>query len=211
MQLLSVNIGKAQSIQIGSKTDTTGIFKKPVAGPVEVTAQGLAGDAICDTRSHGGVDQAIYIYTSTDYAYWADALSRDLAPGLFGENLTISDLESAPVHIGDRLRVGAVLLEVTAPRIPCDTFAARMGEPTFVKRFSAAERPGLYCRVIEPGVVQAGDPVQLAPYTGEPLVTIQELFRFYYDRQLSEADIRRVLAAPIAIRERQRYEKRAVK
>jgi MOSC domain-containing protein YiiM len=86
-----------------------------------------------------------------------------------------------------------------------------MGEPTFVKRFSAAERPGFYCRVIEPGVVQAGDPVQLAPYTGEPLVTIQELFRFYYDRQLSEADIRRVLAAPIAIRERQRYEKRAVK
>lgn len=208
MQLLSVNIGTAQTIQVGPKTDITGIIKLPVSGPVEVTPLGLAGDTICDTRSHGGPDQAIYVYTSVDYAYWQTALGRDLPPGIFGENFIISDLESASMHIGDRLRVGAVLLEVTAPRIPCDTFAARLGDMSFVKTFRLAERPGFYCRVLEPGSVQAGDPVQLQPYTGNPLVTIQESFRLYYDKTAPESEVRRVLAAPVSIRDRQRYEKR---
>ena len=78
-------------------------------------------------------------------------MGREIAPGTFGENLTISDLETAGLAIGDRIQVGDVCLEVTAPRIPCGTFAARMGDPGFVARFRIAERPGAYCRVIREG------------------------------------------------------------
>jgi MOSC domain-containing protein YiiM len=206
MKLLSVNIGKEQPIQNGKQTGTSGIFKTPTTEPVEITTLGLAGDVVVDTKNHGGVDQAVYIFGSSDYDWWSKELGQKLVPGTFGENLTISDLESASFKIGDRLRVGKVLLEVTAPRIPCATLAARMGDPMFVKRFKQAERPGLYCRVIETGFVRAGDSVTIEPYTGET-VTLIEMFRMFYERELNETDLRRLLAAPIAIRDRVDREK----
>ncbi len=201
MQLVSVNIGHVQPIQYARKSGETGIFKRPLAGPTQITPLGLAGDAICDVKNHGGVDQAVYIYTLPDYAWWSQELGRPLDPGTFGENLTLSELESAACSIGDRLRIGPVLLEITAPRIPCSTLSARMGDPAFVKRYRAAERPGLYCRVLQPGPVQAGDPVTLEPTSG-PTLTILEMFREYFISDLDEAAIRRHLAAPIALRAR---------
>ncbi len=157
MELISVNIGQLRPLQTGKATRQSGIFKLPVTTPVTITTLGIADDAIADSKHHGGPDQALYVYTTPDYAWWSAELGTDLEPGTFGENLTISGLESGRCAIGDRLNVGSVVLEITAPRIPCSTLAARMDDPTFVKRFRAAERPGLYCRVIQTGVVQAGD------------------------------------------------------
>ena len=102
---------------------------------------GLESDTICDTENHGGVDQAVYVYGVPDYDWWAEALAKPLQPGTFGENLTVSDLESAGLQVGDRLEVGTVVLEVTSPRVPCVTLAARMEDPTFVKRFRAGGAP----------------------------------------------------------------------
>ncbi len=201
MELISVNIGQERPIQNAKKMGKTGIYKKPVSGPVQITANGLPSDAICDVENHGGVDQAVYIFGAPDYAWWSESLGAELAPGTLGENLTISALESAQFSIGDRLHVGSVILEVTAPRIPCVTLAVRMGDPAFLKRFRAAERPGLYCRVIQTGSVQVGDPVELEHYTGETITAI-EMFRDFYAAHLSEATVRRHLAAPIAIRDR---------
>ena len=99
-----------------------------------------------------------------------------------------------------------VTLQVTAPRIPCGTFAARMDDPQWVKRFRYAERPGLYCRVIKEGFVKAGDPVSVERYTGET-ISILEMFRDYFDRNKSEETIQRHLNAPIAIRARRDIEK----
>jgi MOSC domain-containing protein YiiM len=207
MHLLSVNVGKEQSIRNGKQSGITGIYKMPTDAPVQITPLGLEGDHVDDKKNHGGVDQAVYVFGADDYAWWSKMLGRDLAPGTFGDNLTISDLETAPIQIGDRFRVGEVLLEVTAARIPCVTLAARMDDSKFVKRFRAAERPGLYCRVIETGIVRAGDPVRLEPYQGETLTAI-ELFRLYYDNEADESEIRRALAAPIAIRARNDFEER---
>ncbi len=201
MHLISVNVGQERSIQIGKQSDMTGIYKVPAPGAVAITANGVAGDAVVDTENHGGPDQAVYVYGAADYAWWSAELGVELEPGTFGDNLTISDLESAAFAIGDLLHVGAVTLQVTAPRIPCATLAARMGDPAFVKRFRAAERPGLYCRVLKTGVVQAGDPVTVERYTGAT-ITVLEMFRNYYDHALSEAALRRHLAAPLAARAR---------
>ena len=70
-----------------------------------------------------------------------------------------------------------------------------------------AERPGVYCRVIDTGAVTVGDPVSLIAYTGAT-VSVIENFRAFYDKETPEATIRRLLAAPIAIRDRQDNEKR---
>lgn len=210
MHLFSVNTGLERPIQYATRTDITGIYKEPANGPVQLTPLGLVGDAVVDKESHGGPDQAVYIYTTPDYAWWSNELGTELAPGTFGDNFTISDLESAKLSIGDVLRVGQVILQVTAPRIPCSTLSTRMGDNGFVKRFRHAGRPGLYCRVLQPGSVQAGDPVTLEPFHGKT-VTIREMFEEYYGSHDNEAELRRYLDAPIAIRARQDKEEQLKK
>jgi MOSC domain-containing protein YiiM len=206
MHLISVNIGEARSIQTSKEISTTGIYKLPSAQPVQVGKYGLEGDVIADKRHHGGVDQAIYIYGVNDYDWWSTFLNDSLTPGTFGENLTISDLESATVKVGDRFLVGEVVLEASAPRIPCSTLAARMESSQFVKQFRQAERPGIYCRVIQTGMIQSGHEVQFERYSGDT-VTILEMFRDYYASTHSIAELRRYLAAPIDIRSRLEKEK----
>jgi len=201
VKLISVNVGEKRTIRKAKASGETGIYKVPTSEPVRVTRDGLAGDEISDKQNHGGPDQAVYVYGVPDYEWWSGMLGRELAPGTFGENLTIAGLESARLSIGDRLHAGSVVLEVTAPRIPCVTLAARMGDPAFVKRFRQAERPGLYCRVVEEGTVRAGVPVDVERYRGETIPAI-EMFRDFFDPDPSEATIRRHLAAPIAHRAR---------
>ncbi|MBK8794070.1 MAG: MOSC domain-containing protein, partial [Holophaga sp.] len=136
MQLISVNLGEERIFD--NNTGKTGIYKFPAAGPVAITELGLVGDAVSDTKHHGGPDQAVYVYGAGDYAWWAEELGRDLPPGMFGENLTISELESAEFLAGDCLQVGAVTLQVTAPH-RCGDLAARMEDPCLS---SASARPG---------------------------------------------------------------------
>jgi len=193
-------------MRIGARTVSTGIRK----GPVEhghVGALGLAGDVVADEENHGGPDQALYLYSAEDYAWWADELGAALEPGTFGENLTLSSFGPEPVRIGDRFRIGAVLVEATAPRIPCSVFATRMGEPDWVKRFAAARRPGLYVRVLEPGEVAAGDAVErLAPGNGHP--TVVDLMDVWYDAEPERELLERLLASPLAVRARESVERK---
>jgi MOSC domain-containing protein YiiM len=205
MKLMSVNIGKEETLARPNKTEQTGIFKRPVDGPVQVTREGILEDFIGDKKNHGGPDQAVYVYGWADYEWWVAELGQEMQPGMFGENLTISGLESAQFNIGDRLHIGEVVLEVTAPRIPCGTLAGRMNIPTFAKQFRFAGRPGLYCRIIREGILQAGDPVSAEPYAGKT-VGIVETMRDYYEPELTEAAIRRFLDAPIAVRLREKKE-----
>jgi MOSC domain-containing protein YiiM len=206
MELISVNIGRERTLQRKDRTEQTGIFKVPTSAPVQLTKLGLEGDVIMSRKHHGGPDQAVYVYGQTDYERWAKELGKELAPGTFGENLTISELESAPFNIGDLLQLEEVTLQVTAPRIPCGTFAARMEDPQWVKRFRKAERPGLYCRVIREGFLQTGKPVSVEKYRGAT-ISIVEMYREFYNKNKSEESLRRHLDAPIAIRARKDLEK----
>lgn len=176
----SVNVGSAQPTE-HSDTDHTSIDKRPVIGPVRISVpgpggSGLAGDVLCDTRFHGGEAQAVYAFAREDLDEWAGTLGRVLTNGVFGENLTTSGLDVTGAIIGERWRVGSVLLEVTAPRIPCRTFAGWLGEKGWIKTFTQRAAPGAYLRVVEEGHVQAGDEVTVLnrPNHG---VTLSESFR----------------------------------
>lgn len=204
IQIASVNIGSVENVHHGSKVHSTGICKRPVPGPVTVSELGMDGDAIVDTKHHGGHDQAVYVYSTEDYDWWASQGDRDFPPGLFGENLTISGLPGN-LSIGDRLLIGDVLLEVTSARIPCDTFAARMGDSGFGMAFRKAERPGFYCRVLNPGTVAANDAVTLIE-SGDSGVTVLDLFRFGFTKSGDERTLQRLLNAPVAERVRVQVE-----
>ncbi len=201
MKLISVNLGQSEILPSAAYQKPTGIVKRGVPSAT-VTLDAVQGDFVADKKHHGGPDQAVYVYFQEDYDWWTAQLSETVEPGSFGENLTISGLSNEELKIGDRLQVGAVRLEVTAPRIPCNTLAARMNDSHFIKRFKTAERPGAYCRVLEPGVVRVGDAVTRVEPTGES-VSLLELYRGWYDhKNLTAAQLERFLAAPIAIRTR---------
>ena len=205
MKILSVNLGQERILQRKDRVEKTGIFKISTSGPVWLSMLGLQNDVIVSKKHHGGPDQAVYVYGMADYAWWTNELGRELAPSTFGENLTIEGLESAPFNIGDYLHTRDVTLQVTAPRIPCNTFAARMEDPQWVKKFRHAERPGLYCRVIKEGFVQMGDTVSVEKYSGQT-ISILQMYRDYYLRDKTEEMIRRQLNAPIDVRSRKSLE-----
>ncbi|AXE88039.1 MOSC domain-containing protein [Streptomyces sp. Go-475] len=171
MKLLSVNLGRAEPVPYTDNPEgVTGIDKRPVAGPVRVSApgpkgiggSGLAGDAVCKLEHHGGDDQAVYAMAREDLDEWERELGRTLADGAFGENLTTAGLDVSGARIGERWRIGPeVVLEVTSGRIPCRTFQGHLGERGWVKRFTRRGAPGAYLRVIEPGEIRAGDPVEI--------------------------------------------------
>ena len=168
--VVSVNVGRAQATE-HSGVGATAIDKRPVDGPVEVRApgskrdglgSGLVGDSICDRRHHGGDDQAVYAYAREDLDRWAAALQRPLENGSFGENLTTAEIEVTGALIGERWRIGrGLVLEVSCPRIPCRTFAGWLGERGWVRRFTREARPGAYLRVIERGMVQRSDAIEV--------------------------------------------------
>jgi MOSC domain-containing protein YiiM len=205
MKLVSLNLGTGQLIAVGERNIRTGIHKQPTLETVQIGKLGLAGDEVSDEVNHGGPDQAVYVYGLPDYDFWSEQLGTALEPATFGENLTVSGLESANLNIGDRLRVGptdmGVLLEVAASRIPCHVLAARMNDLGFVKKFRAAQRPGAYCRVVETGEVRVNDAVTLEPFAGET-VSLLEDFNLYYEANPSRASLERALKAPVAIRTR---------
>ncbi|HWG02823.1 MAG TPA: MOSC domain-containing protein [Trebonia sp.] len=184
MKLLSVNVGRPRANPRKS-VSLTGIDKRPVDGPVAVTAPGpkgtgavgLAGDRVYDVAHHGGSDQAVYAYAREDLDGWAAELGRYLSNGVFGENLTTAGLDVNGALIGERWRVGPdVVLEVSCPRIPCATFQGWLDRAGWIKRFTDAALPGAYLRVIEPGDIRAADPVEIVSRPGHD-VTVALVFR----------------------------------
>ena len=160
----------------------------------------MAGDVIVNTRNHGGVDQAVYVYGRPDYDAFEHDVGYALPNGTFGENLTIAGLVSATFTIGDRLSIGDVVLEVTAPRTPCESLNARMGDNQFVKRFFAADRPGFYCRVLAEGTIQSGATVTYQPYPRIG-ISIVDAHRNMRPGVTHDTDtIRRFLNEPIHLR-----------
>ena len=204
MRIESVNVARTETIEHGRKSMATGICKRPVTDRVAVTTEGIAGDAIIATKHHGGPDQAIYAYSADDYDWWAETTGRVYPPGIFGENLTIRDLPS-DLQIGDRLLIGEVVLEATAPRIPCDTLSVRMQDKGFGMAFRRAERPGIYFRVLNEGEIRAGDSVTLVE-SNSCDVTVLDLFRHRFSLKHDAEELRRYLDAPLASRVRAEVE-----
>ena len=176
----SVNVGRPRPRE-WAEIGRTAIEKHPVSGPVPARPLGLDGDQVGDTVHHGGVDQAVYAFAREDLDWWAGQLGAPLADGMFGENLTTEGIDVNEAGIGERWRIGTVLLEVASVRIPCNDFKGWMGEAGldnagWVKRFAAVGRPGPYLRVVEEGTLRAGDAL-IVEHRPDHDVTVSTMFR----------------------------------
>src|SRR3954453_8261107 len=176
----SVNIGtprEAAWAEIGR----TSIDKLSVTRPVTVGLLGIEGDQVSDTRHHGGRDQAVYAYSSEELDWWSAQLGDPLRDGEYGENLTTAGIEVDAAEVGERWRIGSVLLEVSSVRTPCNDFKSWMGRgghdnKAWVRRFAERSRPGAYLRVLDPGALAAGDPIDVVHRPGHG-VTVSMMFR----------------------------------
>lgn len=162
------------------RAGVSAIDKRPQPGRVAVGELGLVTDHVCDTKHHGGHDQAVYAYEEAFAQRWAHELGRDLPFGWFGENLRVDSLAVTDAVVGERWEIGpsgepgTLLLETTIPRIPCRTFAAWAGEPQWVKRFMHRGDVGAYLRVVQPGTVAAGDEIRVI-HRPDHGVTVRDL------------------------------------
>ncbi|MFH8614308.1 MOSC domain-containing protein [Streptomyces sp. NPDC017979] len=194
MKLLTVNVGRPRAVDYtNAPGGLTGIDKQPVDGPVQVAdpndlgrtdggGSGLGDDAVCDSKHHGGTHQAVYAYAREDLDRWERRMGARIGNGAFGENLTTVGLDVSGAKIGERWRIGdRVVLEVTSGRVPCRTFAGRMGElglpeKGWVKEFTQRGEPGAYLKVVVPGEIRAGDPIEVV-HRPDHDVTVSVAFR----------------------------------
>jgi len=174
--LESVNVGSPRPISHRGREEMTSIWKSPVPGRLAVRGVNVAGDVQSDPRYHGGPDKAVYAYGCADFEWWAEELGRSLEPGAFGENLTVRGIAVSEAVVGERWRIGTVLLEVAQPRIPCFKLGIQMGDPRFVRRFARAHRPGAYLRIVQEGELAAGDLVEVIHRPGHG-VTVADAAR----------------------------------
>ena len=176
MKIISTNLGERKEINWKGKIITTGIFKFPVNEPIFLDDEIVKGDTICDRKHHGGIDQAVYGYSLKHYDYFKEIHPNlDWENGMFGENLTIDDLDETKVHVGDQYKVGEVLVEVTKPRQPCMTLGVRFNDVKIVKQFWKTTYSGIYFKVLQTGFVKAGDEFEQIKSCPENL-TIAELY-----------------------------------
>jgi MOSC domain-containing protein YiiM len=181
-------VAVVQSVNVGLPREAawagigrTSIDKVSVAGPVHVGRLGPEGDQVSDTQHHGGRDQAVYAFSREELDWWSEQLGDPLRDGEFGENLTTSGIDVDEAEVGERWRIGTVLLEVASVRTPCNDFKTWMGRGghdngAWVRRFAERSRPGPYLRVLDPGVLAAGDPIEVVYHPGHG-VTVSLMFR----------------------------------
>ena len=196
MKLLSVNVAYPKEVAHGRKTVSTGIFKEPVASRIMLRTLNLDGDGQADLVNHGGVDRAVYVYSTENYDYWGRELGRgDLTFGQFGENFTVEGMTEDDVHIGDVFRVGDALVEVSQPRPPCFKLGIKMEMSRFPKLFLASGRVGFYMRVLEEGEVGAGDEIERVGRDPERL-TVRETSHLLFFEGGNLDGARRALRVP---------------
>jgi len=178
----SVNVGRPREAA-WAEIGRTSIDKRPLGGQVRVGRLGLEGDEVSDTRHHGGPDQAVYAFAREDLDTWEARLGREIRDGQFGENLTTEGIDVNDAEIGEHWRIGTAVLEIVSMRTPCNDFKNWMGESGYdrtawVRRFTATNRPGPYFRVLEEGVLAAGDPIEVVRRPGHG-VTVTMMFKAF--------------------------------
>ena len=195
MIIKSLNVGKPKQEHFHGKEFLTGMCKKPVAGPLLLTKLGFEGDGVGDRKHHGGEDKAVCVYSRDHYAYWRSVLGIEMPVAAFGENLSVIGMREEAVCIGEMYTIGTAVVQVSQPRQPCGTLAARYGRNDFVKLVADSGRTGFYFRVLTEGQVRVGD--TLALIVRDPLgVSVAFANNIFYHDRGNRDGIEKVLAVP---------------
>jgi MOSC domain-containing protein YiiM len=195
IRIESLNIGLPKKEIFGGREIFTGICKNPVAGPIGLKKLGFEGDGVGDARHHGGRDKAVCLYSFDHYPYWEDRLGIALPVAAFGENLTVSGITEKDICIGDIFQLGPAVVQITQPRQPCTTLAARCLRTDMVKLVVDSGRTGFYCRVLAEGNVKKDSPFALKERDPHEITVAFANAIYHHDRHNCEG-IRKVLEVP---------------
>lgn len=163
----AVRTGPVQTHQWDGRRVVSACNKTRREGSVALGELGFDGDDQADRRHHGGIDKAVLVYAGQNYQRWAAEQGLDIEVGGFFENITLGAIEGRPapdeqiVRLGERWRLGTAVVQVTQQRSPCYKLARRWQVPDLVERVQATGWSGWYLRVLTPGLVAAGDVVEL--------------------------------------------------
>ena len=193
MKIVSLKVGLPQLVLSNDEPVSTGIFKEPVAGRVNLRTLNLDGDRQADLSVHGGPEKAVYVYPSEHYDFWKRELPEmDLPWGMFGENCTTTGLLETQINIGDTFRVGSAEVMVTQPRMPCYKLGIRFGRSDIIKRFLASERSGFYLAVLKEGEVGTGDEFEPVKRDAND-VKVKDITRLYTSEKRNAELLRRAI------------------
>jgi len=196
MRLMSLNVARPRLAVYKDQTVSTGIFKQPVFGPVQLRSLNLDGDRQADLAVHGGRFKAVYAYPSEHYDFWRQQLpGTQLASGMFGENFTTEGLFERDLHIGDRLQIGTAVIMVRQPRIPCYKLALKFHRNDILARFLRSGRSGFYFSVDQEGIVECGNSFEFLSREPEA-ITISEINVLFAEDQCDRSLLERALATP---------------
>lgn len=174
MKVRSTNIAERKTIRHGGKLVDTGIFKIPTDLGIYLDTENVQDDIVCDRKHHGGVHKACYLFSTDDYPYWQGRYPKlDWDWGMFGENLSVEGLDEATWRIGDILKIGEAVVQISMPREPCFKLGVRFGNPGIIGEFIDHGRSGAYVRILEKGPVRATDAVVLLERSQNPLTLSQ--------------------------------------
>ncbi len=177
MKIISVNIGKKQTVTWKHKTYETGMFKYPVKEAIFLEKEDVVNDHVIDRKFHGGFDKAVYAYGENHYEYWKKLYPNlDFTYGMFGENLTVSNLNEEEISVGTIFKLGEAKIEVTKPRQPCVKLNIRFNDSAAVKQFWNTTKSGVYFKVLEIGKVAKND-VFILLEEGKNTPTIAEVYK----------------------------------
>ena len=193
MKIVSLNVGLPQLVLRNDEPVSTGIFKEPVAGRVNLRTLNLDGDRQADLSVHGGPEKAVYVYPSEHYDFWKRELPEmDLPWGMFGENFTTTGLLETQINVGDTFRVGSAEVMVTQPRMPCYKLGIRFGRSDIIKRFLASERSGFYLGVLKEGEVGTGDEFEPVKRDAND-IRVNDITRLYTSEKRNAELLRRAI------------------
>lgn len=196
MKVVSTNTGKKRVVEWQGKSVETGIYKTPTSSGIELAPTHVIEDEIADTRVHGGIDKACYLYSADHYAYWkALHPNLDWSYGMFGENLTVEGFDETQVMIGDTYAVGEAIIQITEPRQPCFKLGIKFNTQEVLKQFINTTYSGVYSKILQTGSVASGDGLTLLE-RNKHAPTVSEVFMAIFNKTTDPTVLDKILNDP---------------
>lgn len=139
------------SVNISEKTGTT---KQPVEY-IEIVKNGVAKDAHA-----GDWHRQVSLLAKESIEKFGQLTGDNYQFGDFAENITTQGIDLLTTKPGDKLKIGESLLEVTQIGKECHG----KGCAIFIKVGKCVmPKEGIFCKVIEEGIVKHGDKIEYLP------------------------------------------------
>lgn len=192
MKVLSLNISQPQTIVVNGKSELTGYFKKPVDA-IFLGKTDVKNDSVIDREHHGGEDKACYLFGYNHYKFWKELYpNAEYDFGMFGENITLENLDESTLKIGDTFELGEAVIQITQPRQPCYKMGVKFNNQKVVNSFRLAHTPGIYVRVLKEGSVKKNDLLKLIQ-TDENSPTVLTVYRLIYNKNPTHNELMQIV------------------